>query len=967
MDREVGPAIRRARARLESDFAAGRPKPDAEVKEAARLWLLLLVARRAAAGENGANALLEAGPAAHEERCRRALSSAAKDAPDIFGDPGAASRLVPSPGALRDVSREIAPPGFSDPTALGWAYCAGSAPGENGGLRTRLYTPAWITRFLVENTLGRLWLEIHPDSRLAPSMTALVARPARRADPRLAREIRFLDPACGTMNFGLAAFELLHAIYAEEIGRAGEAGWPATPSVPDPSDAPASILARNIRGLDVDGRAVEIARLALRIAARRRSPGARLEEDGLSVVAPPLGSLGLPAAAEFDVVATNPPYVDLREYPFDLRRAIDERLPESKRNLYAAFLADSLRRLRPGGRLGFVTPQSFLFVSSFEKLRREIRATAAVETVVQTGLHTFPDAVVDCALTILRSEPGAAARGGEPGTFVRLVREESPEKKRAGLASAVAAIARGRRTRAVFSVPAREFDAVPRGPFVYWAPPRVRALFREKPPLQSLATPRQGLATTDNERFVRCHWEVDPRSIARGCASRADAKSSGKKWFPYMKGGGFRRFFGSQEFVVDWEDDGAGIKKAIADAYPYLGGKWEWVAKNADFYFRPGVTYSYLTSGRFSARLSPPGFIFDVAGSTLFPTGGERARLHLLGLLNSSVVAYLLGLVNPTVNFQVGDLKRIPVPERTSARLVRLVEEAVDLARETDSETETSPGFRSPPSSAAGVAARASRMERIERAIDGEAFRLYGISARDRRAIEAEVRPGGSADEIWHEAEVALRRVSYAVGVVVGRFGAATAALRGVVTPGGLLDADDLSDRALRALEMLEGGPDAAARTVAQATAERAGSDPRVALERHLVRGFFERHAREHRRRPPLFLLASPRREGLALYVRHEKADERALARVARDLVPRRRRRLADSGASPRVLADLDAFAARLEDATVSLSRPRRDDGIRARLAALAGLVPAAAAAAGRQTSSEKTCCVFESRNPARS
>ncbi len=275
-----------------------------------------------------------------------------------------------------------------------------------------------------------------------------------------------------------------------------------------------------------------------------------------------------------------------------------------------------------------------------------------------------------------------------------------------------------------------DFDAIPGSPWVYWITPGLRRVFRELPKLEEVAKPVVGLQTSDNFRFLRFWWEVGIGRIGFGCRSREEALSSGKKWFPYMKGGEFRRWWGNQEYIINWWKDGAELRAFEPS-----------VIRNPDFYFRRGVTYSFLTSGSFSARISPGGFIFDVAGSSLFPEDPEDIYL-ILGVLNSTFAHYVLKIINPTVNFQVGDLARLPIPRKSSERLLELVEKAIELAKKDAEEDETTWDFIAPPDWPYGVEAVARRhaeLAEIEHQIDEEVYRLYEISEEDRRAIEEEL------------------------------------------------------------------------------------------------------------------------------------------------------------------------------------------------------------------------------------
>jgi len=202
----------------------------------------------------------------------------------------------------------------------------------------------------------------------------------------------------------------------------------------------------------------------------------------------------------------------------------------------------------------------------------------------------------------------------------------------------------------VYRVAQRRFAAISGSPWVYWVTDSLRRLFETLPKLGDVAQPRQGLATANNFRFLRYWWEVGRAHIGFGCRDRADAQATGKRWFPCMKGGAYRKWYGNQEYVVNWQDDGKEIKEGIVGRYPYLDGNWEWVAKNTNYYFREGVTFTDLTSGALSIRWMPLGFVFDHAGNCLFPSQGNV--WVWLSLLNSSPFSQLMH-INPTIHFYI--------------------------------------------------------------------------------------------------------------------------------------------------------------------------------------------------------------------------------------------------------------------------------------------------------------------------
>jgi len=305
-----------------------------------------------------------------------------------------------------------------------------------------------------------------------------------------------------------------------------------------------------------------------------------------------------------------------------------------------------------------------------------------------------------------------------------------------------------------------DFDAIPGSPWVYWITPGLRRVFEELPKLEEVAKPVVGLQTSDNFRFLRFWWEVGIDRIGFGCKSREEAASSEKKWFPHMKGGSFKRWWGNQEHVVNWWRDGKELR-AFEPA----------VIRNPAFYFRRGVTWSRTTSKKVSMRLLPEGFVIDCEAPSLFCSN----PLILLGILNSLAANYLLGFINPTIHFQVGDLARLPVPDESSDVLRELVEKAIELAKKDAEEDETTWDFVAPPdwpdgndergtmndergmrddergtmsdeggrmkdeNGRMGPEERAALLAEIERQIDEEVYRLYGISEEDRQAIEEEL------------------------------------------------------------------------------------------------------------------------------------------------------------------------------------------------------------------------------------
>jgi N-6 DNA Methylase len=677
---------------------------------------------------------------ADEMRRRRGLPTGGKPAgeclADLFDNPEVQT-LFDADDGLGQMYQALNAP------ELEAAYLATAKDGrkfepEEIPVVSQLFTPDWVVRFLLHNTLGRLWLEWHPESALRGRLDWLIPfENERSSSGRMAGDIRVCDPACGTMNFGLVAFDLLREMYREEIDQAGRRGWPDLPAARQEAEIPALIPCRNLVGVDIDPLALELAHLSLEIKAGRTF---RADEVNLRLT-DALFDSELDGAGGFDVVATNPPYLAARNLPRHTVARMRERYPVGWRDSYACFLLRCLELLRPRGRAGILTMQSFMFTGGFSALRRRLTDQAAIEAIAHFGPGLFDM--------------------GNPGTLqtaAMVMRREAEEKRRSENSIAVFGLAKEIDKRAGLekakSKPGRmvqgELERLPRGAWAYWASPAEVSVFATCKKLGEIAPPRQGLATTDNARFVRWWWEVESPGFA---GPRA-------RWVPYVKSGRFRRWYEAPRHRVDWEHDGRRIKQSIVARYPYLNGKWAWVAKNAGFYGKPGVTYSYLTSGKFSARQLQAGAIFDVAGSSLFP----KDPLPILGLLNSAAAGRLLQIINPTVNFQVGDLGLLPVPEGLEA-LSPLVAQAIEIQRTLDGFDETSTDFLAPPPWGDGrrmVADLNRRLSALESQIDAAAADLYGLPNHVERSPLV-VPP--------REDHLAWQWISFAVGSSLGRWG----------------------------------------------------------------------------------------------------------------------------------------------------------------------------------------------------
>ena len=587
---------------------------------------------------------------------------------------------------------------------------------ENIPAATQLFTPHWIVRYLIENSLGRLWLLNRPQSRLSERMDYYVAPEEPETDflhISSPEDIRICDPACGSGHMLTYAFDLLYAIYEEE-------GY-------EPVDIPALILTHNLTGVEVDDRAGALAAFALAMKAaarlgRRRFLRMEVQpeivvlqnvnftptelHDAATVVgrdlfteefretmtqfaeAKNVGSLIVPKLREpkemlrvietrdfgadlllnevkgrvitvlrmaealspkYHVTVANPPYMGGKSMNAALQSFAQTNYPASKADLFAMFMERALRLTASRGFVAMINMQSWMFLGSYEKLRVSLLATSTIVTMAhigERGFDTIGGVVVSTTAFVLEK----CRRKERRGQFFRLLDGTSEAEKSKSLLEAV----EYPECKWRHSASSLSFAKIAGTPIAYWLTDRFQEVFSSAKALSDYADPRAGLQTSDNNRFLRLWHEVCLSKRGHGYNSRAEAAKSRAKWFPCTKGGGFRRWYGLNEYVVNWENDGA----ELFDFAGRLYGSPTRIIKNANRYFESGLTWSSIAPA-FSMRFCPSGFIFETKGSMCFPHRPDDA-LPLLSLLNSKIVEAALKVFSPTLDFHEGPLGRVP-------------------------------------------------------------------------------------------------------------------------------------------------------------------------------------------------------------------------------------------------------------------------------------------------------------------
>ena len=621
---------------------------------------------------------------------------------------------------------------------------------------TQLFTPDWIVRYMVENSLGRIWIEGHPDNSLKDTWKYYIDEAEQEPDvvakleeikstyKELAPEsIKIIDPCMGSGHILVYAFDVLMQIY-ESYGYTQR-------------DAARSILKNNIFGLDIDKRAYQLAYFSIMMKARyynRRiltegiepnlcfaqnstslSESAlekmgdcknitqqlisdfkyaaeygsvmtgSLSEDDLKIISNQVGYIeehkndgnlidimncnevisnlapllkqAIMLTQKYDIVVTNPPYMPVSNAETRLNDYVKKKYPDSKTDLFAVFIERCKEMLKVNGYQAMITMHSWLFISSYEKLRKKILLSDII-SMAHLGARAFDEIageVVQTTSFVMRKSYLEEYKG----TYCRLI-EPTSEKGKAD-----EFLAENNR----YYAKQKDFEKIPGCPIAYWVSEQMQKVFATSKKMKDIAIPKVGLQTGNNNKFTRLWFEVEINKCSF-CVNQNSEEYYRRKWFPYNKGGEYRKWYGNYEYVVNWENDGFEIKN-----YTDEKGKLKSRPQNIEYYFRPSISWSFISSSYFGVRYSPKKAIFDVAGSSVFPD--EKNMMYLTGLLCSKLSTEFMVVQNPTLNFQVGNVANIPVIVSEKDKIEPLVEKNIDIAKYDWDAFETSWDFKKHP------------------------------------------------------------------------------------------------------------------------------------------------------------------------------------------------------------------------------------------------------------------------------
>lgn len=565
---------------------------------------------------------------------------------------------------------------------------------------TQLFTTDWVVRYMVDNSLGRYWLERHPESALAARLAYLVT-PKNGPLPTVAEtlapeDLTILDPCVGSGHILVYAFEVLMEIY-KECGYAER-------------DAAQAIVQHNLYGLDIDKRAAQLACFAVMMQGRKydrrflqrgltpqiycpdgydaRFPAGY--EDGkeygslILVDAPEPqprpGEATLETAAEnaentwnfrrllaqkYAVVCTNPPY--LNKYNAKLKDFVNAQYKDYAGDLFSVYIYRDLLLCRPGGYCGYMTPFVWMFIKTYEKLRQVIIREKSIATLIQMEYSAFEEATVPICAFVLKNGPETTK-----GLYFKLSEfRGGMDVQRQKVLEAMA----DKDCGYFYEASAQNFAKIPGAPVAYWVSENFIKAFESGISIDRISdfTGSQN-KTASNDLYLRYYWEIDSSILGIG-----------KKWVLYSKGGEYRKHYGNLDLVINWSTQARAFYKNNPTSNLLSEKYW----------FQEGVTYTMLTSKGPNFRLLPPIAVFDMAGPEICRLGDKL--LYVLSFLNSKVSAIYLSLLNPTINLQAKDIKALPLIVDKSADVDRLEEECVILSKTDWNAYETSWDFKKHP------------------------------------------------------------------------------------------------------------------------------------------------------------------------------------------------------------------------------------------------------------------------------
>ena len=858
---------------------------------------------------------------------------------------------------------------------------------ENIPAATQLFTPDWIVRYMVENSLGRLWVEGHPNDELQsewkyyldeaeqePEVQAQLAEIRKEYATITPEQIKCIDPCSGSGHICAYMFDVLVQIY-EAYGYTAR-------------EAVRSIVENNLYGLDIDERAAQLAYFAVMMKARQydRRFLTRKDENGnpdvpqphiyaivesngidsyaldyfvsddpklkaamdsiikemrdakeygsvLNITSVdfkalyarfaevrddinmsretvlndilPLVNVARVMAQKYDSVITNPPYLTASGMSANLAKYVKNHYADSKADMFAVFMEQNMKMLAPNRFMAMITMQGWMFLSSFESIRNKM-INNNITSLIQIGYNSFPElnSKVTQAVSFVVRKMSADKYCG---TYLDLTTNygQSADKEEAFFDTI--------RKKNEYICNSSRFRVIPGHPLVYTASEQLLQDFQEKS-LGEIAKPRQGLATGDNGRFTKIWFEVPVNNIYFSAHNRAEAEKTGKKWFPYNKGGEYRKWYGNNDWVVDWSNDGFEIRNFRDEK-----GKLYSRPQNMEAYFQPSITWSKVSTSGIAFRFKDWGHIFDVAGTSVF---AEPTLLsYLLAFCNSAVAGTIAQMISPTVNYEVGHVSSFPIieSEQHKERCCELAKENIAISKADWDSFEISWDFCFHP-----FIRKVKTIEEAYKQWEQESdARFYTLKSNEEELNRIFIEIYGLQNDLTSPVEeklVSVRRadlgrdirsfISYAVGCMFGRY---SLDVPGLVYAGGEWDAskfttfsadkdsiipicddeyfdDDIVGRFIKFVEVVYGSNTLDDNLKFISSALGGNGNPKEVIRSYFFNDFFNDHCAVYQvvgsgKRPIYWQFDSGKKNGFKCLIYMHRYQPDTIARIRTDYV----------------------------------------------------------------------------------
>lgn len=690
----------------------------------------------------------------------------------------------------------------------------------------QLFTPDWVVRYMVDNSLGKYYLERHPDSTVRQELKYLLPGEIKPINENQdITDYKLLDNAKGSGHILVYAFELFMKMYIEQ-------GY-------SKKDTAQKIIENNLFGLEIDKRAFQLAYFSIMMKGReydrhflRRNPTTNLYyfedlyvsdefynfisdkvvRDNLKKVvkdfsdATELGSIikidesidldsieevvagldfesGLDVfgykkmqkqilktlkiikvmATKYEAVVTNPLYMN--KFDKTLKKYLRDNYKNYSKDLFSVFIYHNVHQLVKGGYAGYMTPLVWMFIKTYEPLRHDIINNFKIDSLIQMEYSAFEEATVPIDTFVLKNSDDKI------GTYLRLSNFKGgmiiQEQK-------VLEAISDPTVKYLYHTDQSNFDKIPGSPIAYWASENLINDFEKGTSLGEVVQAKVGLQTGDNKRFLRQWFEVGIDNISFNSHSIKDSVESGKKWFPYNKGGSYRKWYGNYDYVVNWQNDGYEIRHFADDK-----GKIRSRPQNTEFYFKEAVTWSDVNSGTFSLRYRSKGSIHDVKGMSAF-SKDNNLLFKILALLNAKIGNYVFKMINPTISLQIGNFVNFPFINYKNESLIELVKSNIKLGKQDWDAFETSWDFQKSPL----LTQNAASLRQAYNSWSNEALtRFNQLKSNEEELNRIFINLYGLQDELTPEEddkEVSVRKadqvrdikafLSYFIGCVFGRY-----------------------------------------------------------------------------------------------------------------------------------------------------------------------------------------------------